>query len=66
MDENINLLNKIGLTMYESQAYLALTLLISANAVEIAEKAEIPRSKIYGVLKRLNEEIGRASCRERV
>lgn len=55
MDENINLLNKIGLTMYESQAYLALTLLISANAVEIAEKAEIPRSKIYGVLKRLAE-----------
>lgn len=55
MDENIKLLRGIGLTMYEAQAYLALTSLISSTAAEIAEESEIPRSKIYDVLKRLSE-----------
>ena len=55
MDENISVLKGIGLTMYEAQAYVTLTSLISATAVEVSEKSGIPRSKIYDVLKKLNE-----------
>ena len=55
MDENITTLKRIGLTMYEAQAYATLTSLISATAVEVAESSNIPRSKIYDVLKKLNE-----------
>ncbi len=53
MDENISVLKGIGLTMYEAQAYVTLTSLISSNAAEISEKSGIPRSKIYDVLKSL-------------
>ena len=55
MDENIATLKGIGLTMYEAEAYVTLTSLISATAVEVAEKSGIPRSKIYDVLKKLSE-----------
>lgn len=55
MDENIELLKGVGLTMYEAEAYVTLTSLISSTATEIAEKSGIPRSKIYDVLKRLAE-----------
>ena len=55
MDENISVLKGIGLTMYEAQAYVTLTSLISTTATEVAEKSDIPRSKIYDVLKKLAE-----------
>ncbi|WP_298523494.1 TrmB family transcriptional regulator [uncultured Methanobrevibacter sp.] len=55
MDENIAILKGIGLTLYEAQAYVTLTSLIQATAVEVSEKSNIPRSKIYDVLKKLNE-----------
>lgn len=55
MDENIATLKGIGLTMYESQAYVTLTSLISSTASEISEKSDIPRSKIYDVLKELEK-----------
>ena len=55
MDENVNVLKGMGLTMYEAEAYVTLTSLISSNATEIAEKSGIPRSKIYDVLKKLHE-----------
>jgi sugar-specific transcriptional regulator TrmB len=55
MNENISTLKGIGMTMYEAQAYVTLTSLISATAVEVAEKSNIPRSKIYDVLKKLAE-----------
>ena len=55
MNEDVHLLKGIGLTMYEAQAYVTLTSLISASAVEVSEKSGIPRSKIYDVLKKLNE-----------
>ncbi|MDO5814658.1 MAG: helix-turn-helix domain-containing protein [Methanobrevibacter sp.] len=55
MDENISVLKGIGLTMYEAQAYVTLTSLIQATAEEISKNSNIPRSKIYDVLKKLNE-----------
>ena len=55
MNKDISTLKGIGLTMYEAQAYATLTSLISATAVEVCEKSGIPRSKIYDVLKKLNE-----------
>ena len=55
MDENISVLKGIRLTLYEAQAYVTLTSLIQAPAIEVSEKSGIPRSKIYDVLKKLNE-----------
>ena len=55
MNDDVSLLKGIGLTMYEAQAYVTLTSLIQAPAVEVSEKSGIPRSKIYDVLKKLNE-----------
>ena len=55
MDENIATLKGIGLTMYEAQAYVTLTSLIQATAEEVSKSSGIPRSKIYDVLKKLNE-----------
>ncbi len=55
MDKNISTLKGIGLTMYEAQAYTTLTSLISATADEVSQNSGIPRSKIYDVLKKLNE-----------
>ncbi|MDO5860489.1 TrmB family transcriptional regulator [Methanobrevibacter sp.] len=55
MDENITVLKGIGLTMYEAQAYVTLTSLIESTAFEVAEKSNIPRSKIYDVLKSLDK-----------
>ncbi|MBR6023686.1 MAG: TrmB family transcriptional regulator [Methanobrevibacter sp.] len=55
MNDDVHLLKGIGLTMYEAQAYVTLTSLISATAVEVSEKSGIPRSKIYDVLNKLNE-----------
>ena len=55
MNEDISVLKGMGLTMYEAQAYIALTSMISSTAAEIAQKSEIPRSKIYDVLKGLAE-----------
>jgi sugar-specific transcriptional regulator TrmB len=55
MDENISTLKVIGLTMYEAQAYVTLTSLIQGSADEVSKNSDIPRSKIYDVLKKLNE-----------
>ena len=55
MDENISTLKGIGLTMYEAQAYVTLTSLIQGTADEVSKSSGIPRSKIYDVLKKLNE-----------
>ncbi len=50
MNDDVHLLKGIGLTMYEAQAYVTLTSLIQATAVEVSEKSGIPRSKIYDIL----------------
>jgi len=51
--ESVEALEIMGLTDYEIRAYVALTSLISADAAEISLAGNIPRSKVYEVLKNL-------------
>ncbi|MFZ3385527.1 MAG: helix-turn-helix domain-containing protein [Candidatus Methanoperedens sp.] len=51
----IEKLKKLGLTSYESQAYIALLKLGDAEADEIALNAKIPMGRIYSVLSSLEE-----------
>jgi sugar-specific transcriptional regulator TrmB len=48
-------LKKLGLTSYESSAYLALLKLVDSEADEIADNAKIPMGRIYNVLSSLEE-----------
>jgi sugar-specific transcriptional regulator TrmB len=57
LDEKIlNTLQRMGLTYYGAKAYAALVAMGPAAPGDIAKEADIPRSKIYEVLKRLEEE----------
>lgn len=51
----IDRLKKLGLTSYESQAYITLLKLGDAEADEIAVNAKIPMGRIYNVLSSLEE-----------
>ncbi len=51
--ESTEALEIMGLTDYEIRAYVALTSLISADATEISVAANVPRSKVYQVLRNL-------------
>lgn len=51
----IEKLKKLGLTSYESQAYISLLKLGDAEADEIALNAKIPMGRIYNVLSGLDE-----------
>lgn len=51
----IERLKKLGLTSYESQAYVALIKLGDAEADEISLNAKIPMGRIYNVLSSLEE-----------
>jgi len=50
---SLEALRLMGLTDYETHTYVALTSLISANATEISVAANVPRSRVYQVLKNL-------------
>jgi sugar-specific transcriptional regulator TrmB len=51
----ISTLQKLGLTYYEAKAYLALMITGVTKPSILSEESEIPRTKIYGVLKSLEE-----------
>lgn len=55
MDNIIYSLKILGLSHYEAEAYISLNKLISAKADEISELANIPRTKVYYVLKELDK-----------
>jgi len=57
LDEKvINALQKIGLTYYGAKSYAALVAMGPSAADAVAREAGVPRSKIYEVLKRLEDE----------
>lgn len=53
--ELINALKKFNLSTYEAKAYITLNSIISGTAVEISRESDIPRSKVYDVLKNLKK-----------
>ena len=60
--QHVDQLTKLGLTMYEAKAYLALIRRGSSTAAEVARIAGVPRQRIYDVLASLVER-GLASTR---
>lgn len=49
-------LQKLGLTYYGARVYVTLVSLGPSDATELAAESEVPRTKIYDVLKRLKTE----------
>lgn len=49
-------LHQAGLSKYQIQAYITLLELGTAAATDLAERADVPRSRIYDVLRDLEEE----------
>jgi sugar-specific transcriptional regulator TrmB len=52
-NKTIESLKKLGLSTYEAMVYLAMTYMISGKATEISSNSNVPRTKIYDVLKSL-------------
>jgi sugar-specific transcriptional regulator TrmB len=52
----LSMLQKLGLTLYGAKVYAALVSTGPTNASALAAEAEVPRTKIYETLKRLEEE----------
>jgi len=55
-ERTISVLQSLGLTYYGAKAYHTLVALGPSGASTLAEESQIPRSKIYGVLRRLVRE----------
>ena len=55
MEKLINSLKKLGLSRYESQAYIGLNQIIAGQAEDIAKVSNLPRSRIYDILNGLEE-----------
>jgi len=51
--KTIDSLKKLGLSTYEAMVYLSLTYMISGTATDISTNSNVPRTKIYDVLKSL-------------
>ncbi|MGH8113371.1 MAG: TrmB family transcriptional regulator [Rhodanobacteraceae bacterium] len=61
LPDNLELLQKLGFTVYEAKAWLALASAGPLTGYEVAKRSGIPRANIYPVLKRLVER-GAARC----
>ena len=55
MEDMINSLKDVGLSRYEAKAYIGIIKLISGTADEIAEKSDLPRSRVYDILNGLEK-----------
>lgn len=55
MDPAVPLLERLGLTGYEAKTYVALVGLGPSTASDIAEAADVPRTRIYSVLSDLED-----------
>jgi sugar-specific transcriptional regulator TrmB len=55
-EKSLVILQKLGLTYYGARVYITLVSLGSSDATELAIESEVPRTKIYDVLKRLETE----------
>ena len=51
--ETLEALKTLGLTDYETRTYVALNSVISGTATEISQVSQVPRSRIYNILKSL-------------
>ena len=66
-DDLIEVLQELGFTSAEAKIYIALLKLSPATGYELAARSNVPRSAIYGVLKRLeNQGLVNAAGRESV
>lgn len=54
--KTISLLQTLGMTVYGAKAFAALTMTGTTTPFILAEESEIPRTKIYEVIKRLEEQ----------
>lgn len=61
MDEPVEALRRIGLTEWGARAYQSLVGLGQSDAATVAEAAQLPRTRIYGVLDELVQK-GWATC----
>ena len=52
-DEAVRTLSELGLTEYEARCFVGLTRLETGTAREISEVADVPRSRVYDTLERL-------------
>ncbi len=56
MDPAVSVLERLGLTGYEAKTYVTLVGLGPAHAADIADAADVPRTRIYSVLAELEDE----------
>lgn len=55
-EKMLSTLQKLGLTRYGAKTYIVITTFSPISAAQIAEEANIPRTKIYDVLNKLEED----------
>jgi sugar-specific transcriptional regulator TrmB len=55
--KTLDSLQKLGLSAYEAKTYTALVAAGPTTATVLSAESEVPRTKIYGVLKRLEEKM---------
>lgn len=55
-EKMLNALHKLGLTNYSAKTYVVITTFGPIDATKIAEEANIPRTKIYDVLNKLEQD----------